>query len=197
MLKEAKKRRRESGSPLKQLSSMLGLNDLLYEPETAEEYYRRGIKYDPDDYDKRMADFNMAIEIDPDYPHGYFGRSGLHYDRGQLDLAIQDISRAIELGLNHHAAIGNRGEFLLANHNFAEAVPDFEKSLAIKPDSIFGLAGLAVARFHLGFEDEARQEWLKLENEGKVYRDVEKVAKKLHWQENVTRLAKALTDTLD
>ncbi len=53
--------------------------------------------------DCRFSDCTKAIELDPKYGLAYNNRGVAYQALGKLDLACQDLRRAIELGENQHA----------------------------------------------------------------------------------------------
>ena len=60
-------------------------------------------------YDRAIAYFNKAIEINPKYADAYNNR-GLAYDyKGQYDKAIADYNKAIEINPRDAEAYRNRG----------------------------------------------------------------------------------------
>ena len=60
-------------------------------------------------YDQAIADYNMAIELKPDYAQAYVNRGNAYRDKGVIDRAIADYSKAIELKPDYAQAYYNRG----------------------------------------------------------------------------------------
>jgi len=78
--------------------------------QSAKEYYNRGRNKDRlHDYRGAMADYNKAIELNPNLALDYYGRgkakSELHDYRG----AMPDYTKAIELNPNYAEAYFHRG----------------------------------------------------------------------------------------
>ncbi len=48
-------------------------------------------------YDVALAEFNMAIELQPDYALAYFNRGVIYYYQGRTALANADFRKVIEL----------------------------------------------------------------------------------------------------
>src|SRR5262249_10335021 len=66
--------------------------------ELAVFYYKRGNFWsDKDEVDKALADYNKAIEADPNYAKAYDGRAGALADKGETERALADYNKAIEL----------------------------------------------------------------------------------------------------
>ena len=55
-------------------------------------------------------------------------------DRNELDRAINEFNRAIELDPRYALAYGNRGLALMRQGKDAEAEKDFERALALRPE---------------------------------------------------------------
>jgi len=49
------------------------------------------------DFERAVADFNRAIELDPDLPAAYNARAFLHEKNGRIEEAIKDYQRALVL----------------------------------------------------------------------------------------------------
>jgi len=61
-------------------------------------YHRRGTAYaSKKEYDRAIADFTEAIEIDPKHVSAYNDRGLAHTSKGDYARAIADVTRAVEL----------------------------------------------------------------------------------------------------
>ncbi len=49
------------------------------------------------DYDKALADYNKAIELDPKFATAYYNRGFVDADKKDYDKALADYNKAIEL----------------------------------------------------------------------------------------------------
>jgi tetratricopeptide (TPR) repeat protein len=74
-------------------------------------YFATGIqKYRKGDYQGALADFDLAIKLDPNYAIAYYGRGFLKADKLQdSQSALADFNRAIELDPNNGVAYYARG----------------------------------------------------------------------------------------
>ena len=73
-------------------------------------YYNRGWAYGTNgDYDRAIADFNKAVELDPKYAHPYKDRGNAYQKKGNYDQAIADEDKAIELDPKYAQAYSIRG----------------------------------------------------------------------------------------
>ncbi len=58
----------------------------------------RGLSYAVSaNYDRAIADFNEAIELDPKYGKAYYNRALVYEDLGRASDAIQDFEKSLEL----------------------------------------------------------------------------------------------------
>jgi tetratricopeptide (TPR) repeat protein len=63
-------------------------------------------------YDKALealADFNRAVELDPDYVWAFASRGDTYRQMKQYDQALADLNQAVELNPGEYWAIGRRG----------------------------------------------------------------------------------------
>jgi WD40 repeat protein len=143
---------------------------LAYFPFYAEAYYQRGLTYLWSDQPREaLADFNMAILLQPDHGEAHFGRGQVHTAEKRFPEARADFDRCIALRANHPAAHAWRAWVHLELGRFREATADFAKALELSDlekvaaelwriDEKFDAA--FVAYFHalawLGAEDRAR-----------------------------------------
>ena len=59
---------------------------------------------------KALADFNKAIELDPNYSSAYNNRGVVYHRQGKYRLAIKDFTKAIELNPNYAVVYENRSQ---------------------------------------------------------------------------------------
>ena len=92
-------------------------------------------------YEDAIPRFNIVIRLLPDLASAYFGRGLSYYHEAvkdepdineeKVDLALQDLDRAIELRPGYAAAFRNRGMIHLSSGQVADAVADFSKAIEI------------------------------------------------------------------
>ena len=81
----------------------------------AEVYFKWGEeKYKLGDYENAIADYDMAVQLNPDHADAYNNRGNVKYKLKQYNAAIADYDLAIRLNPNHADAYNNRGN---AKHN--------------------------------------------------------------------------------
>ena len=62
--------------------------------DDADAYFSRGIAYlEKDEYDLAIAEFDKAIQLDPDYAKAYAFRGIAYHDKGNLDRTIADFDK--------------------------------------------------------------------------------------------------------
>ncbi len=103
-------------------------------PENGEVYYYRGLcKYALYDNIGADQDFTMAIiYYSPLYYDAYNYRSLTRYRLGKFKAAIEDVNTVIEKEPDNSKLYVERAFFYLANTNYAAAINDCKKALALK-----------------------------------------------------------------
>jgi tetratricopeptide (TPR) repeat protein len=89
-------------------------------------------------FEQAKADYNKAIEINPEYGNAYNNRGNIKAEQADYKGAIKDYSRAIELNSQFVEAYCNRG---IARENLddhSEALEDFDKAIEINSEYIDG-----------------------------------------------------------
>ena len=127
----------------------LGKKSVIYEtptnPQTAEEYFYSAYnKEKAGDYYGAIADYNKAIEINPN-DAAYNNRGLAKYNLDDFYNAISDYTKALELNPNNGNAYLNRGiaKFNLKDNN--KAIVDFNRAVKINPKDgiIYFFRGIA------------------------------------------------------
>lgn len=122
------------------LFSLLMTSITAFAQKAAKEPFDKGIEYRMQGkFDEAIAEFNKAIEINPNDAQAYNNRGEAYFHKGNYDQAISDSNKAIELDPNSDQAYANRA---LAYHSKGEydmAWEDVHKveSLGAKVDPIF------------------------------------------------------------
>lgn len=93
------------------------------------EVYLEGLQ----DYDRAAAEFTLAIERAPDETHLHERRGWVYIQQQQWEPAIQDYSRAIELGPTTELFV-YRGMVLFFAGQYEPALADLEQAVAIGGD---------------------------------------------------------------
>lgn len=75
-----------------------------------------------------IADYNQAIEFDPNYARAYYNRGNIWRKLGDNQTAIADYNQAIELDSQYAAAYNNRGRARFDLRDIQGAAEDLQKA---------------------------------------------------------------------
>jgi tetratricopeptide (TPR) repeat protein len=101
---------------------------------TAETYFKQGEDYrNNNQYDKAIAAYTKAIEINPQYAEAYFNRGNVYHDLKEYDKAIKDYNKAIEINPQYDYAYYNRGIVYSDLKEYDKAIKDYNKAIEINP----------------------------------------------------------------
>jgi Tfp pilus assembly protein PilF len=93
-----------------------------------------------------LADFDRAIEFQPQSPDALAGRAQANLKKGLAAKALPDVEQALSLDPNDPFAHETRAHILAALGRRNEAIAEYKKALAIKPDLQESLQGLDVLK---------------------------------------------------
>lgn len=97
-------------------------------------YINRGRSwYFKKDFDKAIADFTKAIEIDPKDADAYYARGLVRHIKGDYDKAIADYTKVIEINPKRAKAYKARGFCWEAKGQYDKAKADYAKAKEIDP----------------------------------------------------------------
>jgi tetratricopeptide (TPR) repeat protein len=97
--------------------------------EKAIQYNKSGIKNMFNLKNKEaMADFTLAIELDPTFDQPYYYRGNLKYSSGDYQGALADYTKAIEANPGFTDAYNNRGNLYQALNKQENACADWRKA---------------------------------------------------------------------
>jgi tetratricopeptide (TPR) repeat protein len=131
--------------------------DLGLDPQSAEEFVRRGRAFEwRKMYEEALADFNSAIALDPEYADAYYWHSWpiyfLDYD---IEGIKKDMRKAIELEPENLFFCLETGLVYYHYGEPEEAVEEYERCLELDPNSVDAYEGLSEAYKLLGDESQA------------------------------------------
>ena len=103
------------------------------EPATAAEYVDRGNRYSRNGvYERAIADYTAAIELDAAYPDAWFNRGISWYEVGEYQQSIADLTEAIRLDPDDDNYYSRRSLSYLFNDQPDEAQADMDTSEEIR-----------------------------------------------------------------
>jgi tetratricopeptide (TPR) repeat protein len=101
---------------------------------TAETYFKQGEDYrNNNQYDKAIAAYNKAIEVNPQYAEAYKNRGIVYLDLKDYDKAMADNNKAIEVNPQYSNAYNNRGNVYSDLKEYDKAMADYNKAIEINP----------------------------------------------------------------
>lgn len=112
--------------------------------EEAEKSFNIANQYKEDRmYDEAQAEFDKAIEIDPNFVEAYVGRGGIKFQKIEFPAAMEDYNRAVEISEN-----------LVEMHEYKASIKkvlaDFEGSKIEGSKADYMKTRLAEALYHRG-----------------------------------------------
>ena len=118
---------------------------------SAETYFLRGYaSYDLGLYNLAIANYDKAIQLEPNAANAYYNRGIAKDELGQHFAAISDYDKAIQLEPDYASAYNNRG---VAKHKLGQyfaAISDFDKAIQLKPDYASAYNNRGNAKNNLG-----------------------------------------------
>jgi len=86
-------------------------------------------------YERALADFTRASEIDPANTRSFYYRASVHRVLGDLERALADLDRSLELNPFEFEALYARSQVERELGDFGRALADCDAALRIDPDS--------------------------------------------------------------
>ena len=97
--------------------------------QDAEAYVLRGDWYsERENLEQAISEYNLAIEIDPQYADAYTGRGDVYQTKGEFDKALADYDKAITINPNDGDAYLARGLCLMEMGENQRAISDLERA---------------------------------------------------------------------
>ena len=144
---------------------------ILHGCNSAVSLYNRGNqKFHSGDLEGALEDYDLAIEIDPDYAPAYYNRGMAYEDLGDYDMALMDYTTAIEIDPNYVEAYNNRGCLLVKEGDKVPAAVEPQETVkreAPEPRDPLAVGKEAAGEWEAveavaaGWDREAAGEWGK------------------------------------
>jgi tetratricopeptide (TPR) repeat protein len=112
-------------------------------------YLRMATKaYYSGDFDRAIAEYSIAIKVEPGRLECYVKRGLSWMQKGEYDRAIADFNRVLKIDIAHSAAYLNRGIVLAARGDHLAAIDDYESAFHLSPTDAAPLLrrGLSLAK---------------------------------------------------
>jgi tetratricopeptide (TPR) repeat protein len=102
------------------------------------------------DSERALAEYNIAISLNPSDEAAYVNRGIALSELGQTDQAIEDYNKALQLKGDDPDAYTNRGAAYVEKKAYQQAFTDHNKAIELKPDFANAYNNRGVARSHMG-----------------------------------------------
>jgi len=103
--------------------------------ENADAYHKGGYTYgEKGEYEKAIADYNKAIELNPNDADAYYNRGCTYGETGEYEKAIADFDKVIQLNPSDAGAYYNRGLAYKEKGDLRRAASDLEKCIGLPSD---------------------------------------------------------------
>jgi len=100
----------------------------------AASYYNRGFEYyKKQEYDKAIADYSQAIQLDPNATR-YANRGAAYNNKGDYDKAIADFNQAISFDSRNETAYSNRAFAYNGKGDYDKAIADANQAIQLDPN---------------------------------------------------------------
>jgi len=108
-----------------------------------------------------LYEYDLALELDPDYALAYANRGGTYQSLGQHEQAIRDYTKAIELLPRWPDAYCNRAVAYVSAGQYEQALADCSRAVELKPDSAQAYFVRGLAHQHKGLPDPSIQDFTR------------------------------------
>ncbi|QWR77288.1 tetratricopeptide repeat protein [Candidatus Magnetomonas plexicatena] len=164
----------------------MGFFDFL--KKDAEAYNHAGnVHYTDGDYDKAIASYTKAIEMNPLFTVAYVNRADAYAARGNRKRAVADYTKAIELEPDYALAYFNRGLVYLKQERKDKAMADYKTAVELNSD--YGDTYLRHMYTHHDLKDSTAGDGTTVINVLSVTKDI----KKTDIKKNIPMLAATLS----
>ena len=120
------------------------------------QHLKKGNKYfDKGELDKAIAEYNSALEINPEFIEALGSRGSAYVEKGQYEKGIENYSKIIELDPQNNLALWQRSTAYILNKQYQKAINDCETALSQGMNSHFIYKNMGVASSNLERYDDA------------------------------------------
>jgi tetratricopeptide (TPR) repeat protein len=125
----------QTGKPEEARTNAEKALQLLKTPSDVAEFYARGLAHDAlGNYDGAIADFDKALELDPQRAAIYASRGNAYKAKNDYERALASFDRAIQLEPDRKRAYLDRGRIFSSKKDWDNAIADYDMAIQIDPD---------------------------------------------------------------
>ena len=125
-------------------------------PEASSALINRGNAWqDEEEYNRALADYNLAIRWEPYAADAFLNRGLTYYRMNNNAMAIIDFDQAIALGIRDAETFNNRGLLKASSEDISGALADFKMAAEIDPDFIDAWINAGLMQANLTHYNEA------------------------------------------
>ncbi len=123
---------------------------------SANEHIDRGVEYlDQDQLDQASAEFQAAIQLDPENANAHYDLGVVHYKQDEIEEAMAAFQQALQLDPDHGPAHNNLGLVYEKLGEMEAAAAEYEAAIQANPDDDTAHYNLAGIYYSQGLLDEA------------------------------------------
>ena len=143
----------------------------LEKSDLAKAYYTRGLEWATQgNHERALADFDLAVNLDPKLPSIYYNRALSLSEKGEHDRAIVDYDAAVRLNPRDARAHTGRAVEWTMKGDYKRALADYEQVIRLEPQGMSGYFGRARVRFYDGNFMPAASDFIRAHQiDGSVY----------------------------
>jgi Flp pilus assembly protein TadD/lysophospholipase L1-like esterase len=104
-----------------------------------------GIAYERLGRDEAQAQFERAIQLQPDFTHAHFNLARILMQKGRDAEAVVELERTLQIDPNHVGALNMLGTALGRQQKFAEATSCLERAIRLDPNHAEARSNLGAA----------------------------------------------------
>lgn len=123
--------------------------------ETAFHLFRGAVHHNRGQLIKAIAEYNMAVALNPDYAPVYNNRGFAYVGKGEYEQAIADFNKAIEIDPQFAMAYNNRGYVYSVKAEYDQAISDSNRAIALNPKLVMAYNNRGLAYLNKGEHEQA------------------------------------------